>query len=187
MYGQILADIDVFTANLPGPVPSGQIANQIGSREHYYIDLDTDNLCERYPVLSENPFDIILLCEVIEHLRASPDEVFSDLMKILAPGGVLVVSTPNAMSARTLLQLAIGRKADFVYKKRQRKFHDEHHAHVREFTTTEIRDALVSSGATVLMLAAKNYYSELRQNLVATKYVSAREAQIALATRPRTK
>jgi hypothetical protein len=72
MYGKVLDDIDLFTADLPAPHPAEEIAKKFGSKEHYYIDLDTDALSERYPQLVEQQFHIVLFCEVIEHVRWTP-------------------------------------------------------------------------------------------------------------------
>lgn len=43
---------------------------------------------------SENYFDIITLYDVIEHML-HPDQLLSEIHRILKPGGVVVVSTPN--------------------------------------------------------------------------------------------
>lgn len=54
----------------------------------------------RYP---SGHFDVITLFEIVEHLR-DPVEVVAECARILKPGGVLVVNTPNAhsWSAETL-------------------------------------------------------------------------------------
>lgn len=50
------------------------------------LDLENDD----YP---DGPFDIILLCEVLEHLR-EPEKVVAKAIEKLAPGGTLVITTP---------------------------------------------------------------------------------------------
>jgi SAM-dependent methyltransferase len=54
----------------------------------------------RYP---DGQFDVITLFEIVEHLR-DPIEVVAECARILKPGGILVVNTPNAhsWSAETL-------------------------------------------------------------------------------------
>jgi len=183
MYAKALDDIDLYTADLPAGEPPAEIAAKFGSLAHYYINLDTDALTERYPQLVEEPFHIVLFCEVIEHVLASPEEMIADLLKLVAPGGVLIVTTPNAMSARRLSDIAIGRKGDSVYRRNARELHQHHHIHVREYTLKELRDACMACGAKVLLQAVKNYYSDPARDFVATKYVSAGEVQIALVTR----
>jgi SAM-dependent methyltransferase len=182
MYAQVLNDIDLFTADLPAGNPPEEIAHRFGSKEHYYINLDTDALSERHPHLAEQ-FHIVLFCEVIEHVLASPEEMLADLLKLVAPGGVLIVTTPNAMSAQRLFDVADGRKGDSVYRRNQRELHQQHHIHVREYTLREIRDACAACGVKVLLQAVKNYYSDPVKDFVATKYVSAGEVQIVLVGR----
>lgn len=52
---------------------------------------------------SDDQFDIITLFEIVEHLR-DPIELVAECARILKPGGILVVNTPNAhsWSAETL-------------------------------------------------------------------------------------
>jgi 2-polyprenyl-3-methyl-5-hydroxy-6-metoxy-1,4-benzoquinol methylase len=183
MYAQVVGDIDLYTADLPAAEPPAEIGKRFGSTEHYYINLDTDALTVRHPGLVERPFNIVLFCEVIEHVLASPEEMIGDLLKLLAPGGVLILSTPNAMSSRRLFDVAIGRKGDSVYRRNAREMHQHHHIHVREYTLKEIRDACTGCGAKVLLQAVKNYYSDTRRDFIATKYMSAGEVQMLLVAR----
>jgi len=182
MYGKVAHDIDVFTANLPASGPPEVIAERYGAKRHYYIDLETELLSDRYPNLVSEPFDMIVFCEVVEHIRASPEELFADLLKIVRTGGILVISTPNAMSARHLVQLASGKKPDLIYKK-----HDpsgrrrQTHLHVREYTLAEIRNALLACGATILLHATKNYYSDANKSILASRFHSAHDGQIVIA------
>jgi 2-polyprenyl-3-methyl-5-hydroxy-6-metoxy-1,4-benzoquinol methylase len=51
-------------------------------------------------------FDAVIAAEVIEHLE-NPREVAREWYRILAPGGTLVLSTPNNESIRSLIALLI--------------------------------------------------------------------------------
>lgn len=183
MYAQVVGDIDLYTADLPAGEPPEEIARKFGSTQHYYINLDTDALTGRHPALIEQPFHIVLFCEVIEHVLASPEEMIADLLKLVAPGGILIVTTPNAMSARQLFDIAIGRKGDSIYRRNARELHQGHNIHVREYTLRELREACTACGAKVLLQAVKNYYTDPIRNVVAMKYVSAGEVQIVFLSR----
>lgn len=50
--------------------------------------------------LPESAFDLILLSEVIEHLAFNPIPLWQALYRLLAPGGVIVVTTPNYYALR---------------------------------------------------------------------------------------
>jgi 2-polyprenyl-3-methyl-5-hydroxy-6-metoxy-1,4-benzoquinol methylase len=49
-------------------------------------------------------FDVIVSSEVIEHLE-NPRAMYRDLFRLLKPGGLLVVTTPNQESVRSLAAL----------------------------------------------------------------------------------
>lgn len=49
-----------------------------------------------------NYFDAILFCEVIEHLSFNPIIMWKELVRILKPGGMIFLSTPNGTSLKNL-------------------------------------------------------------------------------------
>ncbi len=55
-----------------------------------------------------NSFDVILLSEVIEHVR-EPDRVLREFWRVLDNGGVLVLTTPNLWDARRFYYPLLGR------------------------------------------------------------------------------
>lgn len=62
----------------------------------------------------EASFDAIVSTEVIEHLE-NPRAVFREFRRLLRPGGVLLVTTPNQESVRSLLSLLLrGHYVDFL-------------------------------------------------------------------------
>lgn len=59
---------------------------------------------------SSDRFDITLCSDVVEHL-AHPDQCFAEMFRVLKPGGVAIVTTPNATSRIPwLVQLLKGPK-----------------------------------------------------------------------------
>lgn len=52
------------------------------------------------PTLPENSFDLILFSEIIEHITFNPVEMWKALYRVLAPGGRIIVTTPNYYSLR---------------------------------------------------------------------------------------
>lgn len=55
----------------------------------------------------EGQFDLITCMEVIEHV-ADPSTFIAALARLLAPGGLLILSTPNATGWSKLLMITIG-------------------------------------------------------------------------------
>lgn len=53
-------------------------------------------------------FDVVLFCEVIEHLLMDPVVALREMNRVLRPGGVLVVTTPNVARLENVARLAAG-------------------------------------------------------------------------------
>ena len=55
---------------------------------------------------ADGAFDTVLLCEVIEHFVADPVFTLAEIHRVLAPGGRLLLTTPNVARAENLRRLA---------------------------------------------------------------------------------
>ena len=53
----------------------------------------------------DNSFDLVIACEIVEHLAMDPMALFAGANRVLKPGGYLFVSTPNAASIQNFLKL----------------------------------------------------------------------------------
>ncbi|MEI6167046.1 MAG: methyltransferase domain-containing protein [bacterium] len=65
----------------------------IAARQRYgdfFICEDVD----RYRVVGAGQYDVIIMCEVVEHV-ATPRDIFKASLELLAPDGQLIVTTPN--------------------------------------------------------------------------------------------
>lgn len=125
------------------------------------ITVVTDLLVNRFPQVSwqntsgdiryawENPdasADIIVSMEVLEHLSDLPDGInngfyatglktaLRESYRVLRPGGILFITTPNAASTFNLNKALAGVPAWF------------YHPHVREYTLGELREFLEEAG-----------------------------------------
>lgn len=54
-------------------------------------------------------FDMVTLHDVLEHLHDSPRDLLVDLLGLVRPGGLLLVTVPNAVAARKRLAVLRGR------------------------------------------------------------------------------
>ncbi len=64
----------------------------------------------------DNVFDVIICKFVVEHLK-TPERTFGEFARILKPGGVAVILTPNALSFFTMISQAIPYRLKAVMKK----------------------------------------------------------------------
>ena len=71
------------------PVPP---VSRAGHSQFQYkaFNIETD----RFPYESES-FDVVLYCEIIEHLMHDPSHSLYEIHRLLKPGGHMVLSTPN--------------------------------------------------------------------------------------------
>jgi SAM-dependent methyltransferase len=91
-------------------------------------------------------FDAVLFSELFEHLRINPVFTLKEAQRVLRPGGVLLLSTPNLRSFRGIRNLLIhnqGHAASAgVYRQYEKLETLGHMGHVREYTTREVGDFL---------------------------------------------
>lgn len=58
-------------------------------------------------------FDLVLCCEVIEHMERDPMYLMSEINRVLAPGGKLLLTTPNSASGRIVWAVLNGFRPHF--------------------------------------------------------------------------
>jgi 2-polyprenyl-3-methyl-5-hydroxy-6-metoxy-1,4-benzoquinol methylase len=101
------------------------------------VDLDAAD----WPIAGSTA-DVVTAIEVIEHLE-NPWAFTRQLARLVKPGGLVVVTTPNQLSALSLLTL--------VAKRRFAAFHDVHYpAHRTALLECDLHRAAQASGLSVL-------------------------------------
>lgn len=128
------------------------------ARRHYDFDLNDFQYDDREPGIGT--YDIILFCEVVEHLYTKPERVLGRLKPHLQPGGIIIVQTPNGVQCRHRAQMSLGRNP-FA------RINEARDSHYREYTAGEIYDIAAAAGLEVRSLELMNYFG-LRKQLTAT-------------------
>ena len=82
--------------------------------------------------LGEEKFDWIFMVEVLEHLL-NPQETLAEIRRHLAPGGKLVITTPNALGWRARID-------GFKWREAQNP------THINLFTAQILKDCLMKAG-----------------------------------------
>ncbi len=67
------------------------------------FDVETDT----YP-FPDATFDVVLCLELLEHLAIDPMHMMAEINRVLKPGGVFVLSTPNLVRYRNLTNAFLG-------------------------------------------------------------------------------
>lgn len=106
------------------------------ARAHDSIGIRTiqADLNGEWPV--EAPFDVVVACEIIEHLYY-PDVVAKKIYAMLKPGGYLLGSIPHAFSMQSRLRLLLGSKQGTAL---------QDPTHINHFTVQEFRRVLEGAG-----------------------------------------
>lgn len=71
--------------------------------EYFHFSVES----ELFP-FSEGVFDVVLLCEIIEHLQNDPVAVLTEIHRVLKPGGALVLTTPNVNRLENVTRMVAG-------------------------------------------------------------------------------
>jgi SAM-dependent methyltransferase len=125
--------------------------NDTGGR-NYYFDLN-DSIDQTKWRRDLPPYDLIVFCEVVEHLYTSPSHVLPFLRSLLAPGGTLVLQTPNAAALGKRVRLLLGRNPyDHIHPDRTAP------RHFREYTQGELVDYVVDAGFEVVKTHMTAYF-----------------------------
>jgi len=90
--------------------------------------------------------DLVLFCEMIEHLNRWPIAVLSDIYRLLRPEGILILTTVNFVRLTNRARMIAGKSPLINPFERT----PDGSNHVREYAVKELRQYLAKAGFTVL-------------------------------------
>jgi SAM-dependent methyltransferase len=103
-----------------------------------------------------NTFDIVLFCEVLEHLTLDPLHAMLELKRVLKPGGRLVLTTPNAARLENVSAFIEGRNVYDQYSK-----YGVYGRHNREYTRHELSQLLTHCGFDIAIFYTANVHHDV--------------------------
>ncbi len=114
-------------------------------------DIETEPL-----PFADRSFDVVILNEVLEHLRINPVFTLREARRALRDGGTLLLSTPNLRSLNGIRNLLVhGRSyavANNLYEEYEKLERVGHMGHVREYAPGDVKDLLGRVGFDVTEL-----------------------------------
>lgn len=145
-----------------GRVDQAEVRSADGTVFACEIDL-FDAEKDRFPYPDEH-FRTILCCELLEHLPSDPMWMMSEINRILAPGGHLVLTTPNVASLRAVRAILDGYHPGFfpAYIRPAEPGAEVEARHAREYTPREIHHLLTDSGFAVERLETGEFLDRPR-------------------------
>ena len=110
---------------------------------HWDFDLNESNRADR-PAPPADGYDLVLFLEVLEHLHTAPRLVLAALRDWMAPGAIMLLSTPNALWLKHRTKLLMGRHPYELIREER-----ENPGHFREYTAQELSTIAEAAGLTV--------------------------------------
>lgn len=104
----------------------------------YSVDLEYDTI----PVDDET-YDIVICCEVLEHMEIDPMFMLSEVNRVTKTGGSLLLTTPNILSSRGITKMLRG---DAPYFFMQYHKNREYHRHNYEYSANGVYAVLRCAG-----------------------------------------
>lgn len=133
---------------------TSRVENSKDEVDQKFISYDLNDSKAAIEIPTNQKFDLIVFAEVIEHLIAMPEMVLGALEEILAPEGVILCQTPNAVALHKRLLPLFGRNP---YERLRANFKSP--GHFREYTKQELIEIGIGGGLSVKRHIYVDYFS----------------------------
>ena len=111
---------------------TGEIINY--SYKHFNVEED------EFPY-ADDMFDVVLFCEIVEHLLKDPVHALAEIRRVLKPGGTLIVTTPNVVRLENVRKMIAGENIYDPYSG-----YGPYGRHNREYTQQDLFSLLSANG-----------------------------------------
>jgi len=91
-----------------------------------------------FPV-QDSSIDVVLLCEVFEHLGHNPLFTLQEIHRVLKKDGYVIITTPNFYSLKNVMRMIFGRGFNNPYLQYQKVQKYGHMGHIREYSRYEMK------------------------------------------------
>lgn len=115
---------------------------------------------DRFP-FGDEVFDMLLCCEVIEHLGADPMFMIAEINRVLKNGGLLLLTTPNAISLKNVYKIMLGYSPHFYAS-----FNLTRDRHNREYAPNEIFNLLDIGGFECVKIYSRDVYGDMERKKI---------------------
>jgi SAM-dependent methyltransferase len=146
--------LNVTLANYFGPQFGSKSVQQVCYRDFSTQQMRSEDLeyyhfsveAGRFP-FDDGRFDVVLFCEIIEHLQMDAVSVLREISRILRPGGSLILTTPNVNRLENVARMIAGANIYDPYSG-----YGPYGRHNREFNRHELNLLLRYCGFNVITL-----------------------------------
>lgn len=137
--------------------PDQEWAHHHGSSRHWEVDL---NHPENYPIddIPNRHYDLVVCCEVAEHLTRAPRDLIRMALAKLKPSGLLFLSTPNFLTPAKISLVFGGKNPTSDFLEYNNNYHA--HQHFREYTPCELVKEIEAGGGSTELVVFSNCWDE---------------------------
>lgn len=116
------------------------------------IPIISGELSKKPSSIPEKSFDVVIFAEVIEHLHISPLRVLLEIKRILKPGGLLLLTTPNVARLSSVLALLAGKNIVEMFPDDDTELDHitDRMTHIREYTMNELKTLMKRAGYKII-------------------------------------
>ena len=112
---QLFTDLELTLANYFGShfdSESSQVVSisspESGATKTSVMNFSHFNIEDASFPFPDMSFDVIMLCEVLEHLQSDPLKVLLEIKRVLKPDGSLILTTPNVSRLENVCRMLAG-------------------------------------------------------------------------------
>ena len=131
-------------------------------------------------------FDIVLCCEILEHLIMDPSHMLRESHRVLRQGGYFIISTPNAVKLEKVIKMVRGKNifehysGYGIYGRHNREYTADELGNLlklHNFEPTIITDNIYPHARIYQWLTSRSFMQNYRDNLYAVAKVTGPEVQ----------
>ena len=138
---------EVTAADIPEYI---EMPEQVARYGRHGVSIKGVRLQDSRLPFDDESFDVVIMCEVLEHLNFNPLPLLKEINRILAPGGIFYLSLPNYANIRNRVKVlkggAPGIDVESFYEQLRPGGQEIVYGHWREYTAPEVRAMLEPLG-----------------------------------------
>lgn len=123
------------------------------NQEQYDFDYAPLNVERDIFPSADETYDLVLCCELLEHLLINPSHMLYEIHRVLKPGGYLQLSTPNVLRWGNVFSLLKGRNINDCYHG-----NGIYGRHNREYSMHEVSQLLEANAFSIEWIGTRSVY-----------------------------
>ena len=144
-----------------------------GSEETYALEFQNANIESDVLPYADDSFDCLLFCEVLEHMTNDPMRALLELKRVLKPGGMMILTTPNAARLENVTAFLEGRNIYDPFSA-----YGPYGRHNREYTRHELHMLMTHCGFEPEAGFTANVHADIPLEQASARTVNSAIAQV---------